>query len=225
MNGIRERVALGIGGRLARVRRVSHAIRSRMYPDHPGWPAVLGPVQVRQRRIALRPAQMDDAAAWVAAVREDRASLERWWRTDPRPWHERITTREWRAQCEGLLRAARRGYALPFALVVDGRFAGQFTLDRIDRAHGAAEVGVWVARDYRDGVVVVTAMRLLLQHAFGALGLYRVVAPIDVDNRPAAAAAARVGFRREGVMRGYLDVGGQRRDHVLWAILREDFTS
>jgi len=53
---------------------------------------------------------------------------------------------------------------------------------------------------------------------FGTLGLRRVTAPICVDNAAAAKRAERVGMRREGTMTSFLDVGGRRRDHDMWAI-------
>jgi ribosomal-protein-alanine N-acetyltransferase len=62
---------------------------------------------------------------------------------------------------------------------------------------------------------------LLADHAFGSLGLRRVTAPVCVDNVAAALAVRHFGMRREGTMESYLDVGGRRKPHDLWAITAE----
>ncbi|AHH96820.1 GNAT family protein [Kutzneria viridogrisea] len=204
------------------LRWLAGAVRRRLFPEHPGWPVVLGPVRDNGRQVALRPVAPDDAAAWVQALLTDQDAVRPWWPSDPRPWHERITERAWREQCESSLRPARRGQALPFAVTVDGAFAGQLTLDRVDRAQGCAEIGMWLCAAHRGAGVATAAVGMLLHHAFDVLGLQRVVAPIAVGNTAAAAGAARVGFRQEGVMRDYLHVGGRWTDHVLWAVVRSD---
>ena len=62
------------------------------------------------------------------------------------------------------------------------------------------------------------AAGMMIDHAVTELGLFRLVAPIAAGNRAAAWGAHRLGMVREGKMAGFLDVGGQRRDHHLWAI-------
>ena len=47
---------------------------------HPGWPAVLGPVDVGGEPLLLRPLRRADGADWRALRIRDRALLEPWGR-------------------------------------------------------------------------------------------------------------------------------------------------
>ena len=66
------------------------------------------------------------------------------------------------------------------------------------------------------------AVALVCDHAFGAVGLHRVEADIRPENLPSQRLVERLGFRREGVLRRYLDIDGDWRDHLSYALLAED---
>ncbi len=65
-------------------------------------------------------------------------------------------------------------------------------------------------------------LRLVLERAFGALGLHRVDANIQPDNERSLRLVERLGFRREGLSLRYVKVGGRWRDHERWALLAEE---
>jgi 8-oxo-dGTP pyrophosphatase MutT (NUDIX family) len=69
-------------------------------------------------------------------------------------------------------------------------------------------------------------VRLLIRYAFQELGLHRVAALVERDDRASLRIAGRVGLRREGIMRGVrsdsVARGGQRRDLVQLARLATD---
>ena len=68
------------------------------------------------------------------------------------------------------------------------------------------------------------AVAALLAHAFDPAGLdlHRVQANVVPDNAASLRLAARVGFRREGLARRYLEIDGRWRDHVMLARLADD---
>ena len=69
------------------------------------------------------------------------------------------------------------------------------------------------------------ALDLLLADLFTNTGLERIEARCAVDNIASQKVLIKVGFHREGRLRGYFVLGGRRVDNYLYAILREDFFS
>lgn len=67
------------------------------------------------------------------------------------------------------------------------------------------------------------AVSLVVTEAFGRLGLHRLEANIQPDNKPSRALVKKLGFRQEGYSPRYLKIGGEWRDHERWAILAEDW--
>jgi ribosomal-protein-alanine N-acetyltransferase len=66
------------------------------------------------------------------------------------------------------------------------------------------------------------AVALVCDHAFGPVGLHRVQADIRPENLPSQRLVERLGFRQEGLLRRYLDIDGDWRDHRSFALLAED---
>ena len=66
------------------------------------------------------------------------------------------------------------------------------------------------------------AVALVCDHAFGQVGLHRLQADIRPENLPSQRLVERLGFRREGLLRRYLDIDGDWRDHYSYALLAED---
>ena len=151
----------------------------------------------------------------------DQQFIEPFWASSPRSWAERHTESAWTEEVLRSRRDARRGRAVPLVIEVDGKLAGQFNIERVDRWAGFGEIGVWIDSTYSGQGVSLAAAELLAEYAFGTLGLRRVTAPVSVGNFPAACSAEQGGMRIEGTMTSYLDVGGRRKDHDLWAITAE----
>ncbi len=83
----------------------------------------------------------------------------------------------------------------------DGRLVGGTGLN-VDpfRIHG--EIGYWIDRDHERRGLVTAAVRALVELGFGVLGLHRIVIRAGVDNVRSRAIPERLGFTREGVLRG-----------------------
>ena len=99
------------------------------------------PVEVPAGRLLLRPFRPSDAPAVLAACQD--AAIQRW-TTAPSPYSEgdavafltEIAPAEWAADTD-----------TPFAIsgAATGRLLGSIGVHRVDRRHGSAEVGYWVA--------------------------------------------------------------------------------
>jgi ribosomal-protein-alanine N-acetyltransferase len=187
-------------------------------PVRPGWPARLswGPVE-------LHPLRRRDAAEWsrLRLVNED--WLRPWEPTSSLSWADRHTPAAYRTMRRALAQRARLGTSLPFAIRVDGRLAGQVTLDNVVRgALRSGSLGYWVDRAVAGRGMASLAVALLCDHAFGDVGLHRVQADIRPENGPSRRLVERLGFSEEGLLRRYLDIDDAWRDHVAYALLADD---
>ncbi|MEU6646740.1 GNAT family protein [Saccharomonospora sp. NPDC046836] len=192
-------------------------------PRHPGWPAKLGPLVVRAGTVALRPIRLRDGAEWSRIRLRDREYLEQWEPTSTGSWHDRNARWAWPSQWASLRGLARRGQCLPFAITVDGVFAGQITLGNVIRASlRSAWVGYWVSSELAGGGVATAAVALVTDHAFAVAGLHRLEATVRPENGPSLRVLTKTGYRQEGLFLRYLDVAGAWRDHLSFAITVEE---
>ncbi len=165
--------------------------------------------------LRLRPPRFSDFGQWRRIRLRDREFIEPFWASSPVSWEARHTEKRWVRECLHLRRASR---SLGFAIEVDGLFAGQCTLTDLDAGASSAEMGIWIDSEYAGCNAGVLAGAMVLDHAFGVLGLHRITAPVSSDNEPAARAAHRGGLVYEATMRAYFDAGGRPKDHDLWAV-------
>src|SRR3954469_9489279 len=190
---------------------------------HPGWPARLGPLRVRAGEVALRPVWLRDASAWSQIRIRDEHHLAPWEPSMPGTWEQRHSSAEWPGRWMQLRAAGRRGMALPFAVTVDGRFAGHVMVGNVVREPLlSAYVGYWVDAEVAGGGVITAAVALVVDHCFGPVGLHRLEATVRPENGASLRVLAKLGFRQEGVFRRYLDVDGGWRDHECFALTAEE---
>ncbi|MET3805350.1 ribosomal-protein-alanine N-acetyltransferase [Nakamurella sp. UYEF19] len=190
---------------------------------HPGWPAKLGPVQVRAGAVGLRPLRRSDGDRWQLIRIRDEALISPWDATSALSWADRHTRVQWHSHRTLLMSASRRGEVLPFVIELGGQFIGQITVGGIQRgALRSAWVGYWVDSTVQGGGVATAAVALAVGHAFGPVGLHRVEATIAPENTASQAVVTHVGFRQEGYLQRYLDINGSWRDHLLYAMTREE---
>jgi ribosomal-protein-alanine N-acetyltransferase len=127
------------------------------------------------------------------------------------------------AMLRGLRREARAGRALPFAVVVDGRLAGQVTVSTVVRgAFESAAVGYWVDQRVAGRGVMPTALALVADHCFGPVGLHRLEANVRPENAASLRVVDKLGFRAEGLHRRLLFIDEDWRDHLCHALLAQD---
>ncbi len=85
-----------------------------------------------------------------------------------------------------------------------------------------AWVGYWLAPAARGRGLATRAVRLVAAWAFTDPALERLELMTLVGNDASGRVALRAGFRREGILRRYLDVRGALLDAVMYAMVRED---
>ena len=149
------------------------------------------------------------------------------------PYAEAEDDRDWtylsldRPQDEGQYAAWLRAAALQpdpfFQAIIDqatGRACGVASYMRIDPANGVIEVGnINLAPRLKRTRVATEAMFLMMRRAFDELGYRRYEWKCDSLNAPSRAAAARYGFRFEGVFRQAVVYKGRNRDTAWFSII------
>jgi RimJ/RimL family protein N-acetyltransferase len=100
------------------------------------------------------------------------------------------------------------------------RVVGMINYNRRDVREKRAELG-WLALPAFQGRGFMTeAARALLRHLFDDLGVHKVEAQIQPQNKPSIALAKRLGFRKEGgPMRDRWRVGDQWRSVMLYGLI------
>jgi ribosomal-protein-alanine N-acetyltransferase len=101
----------------------------------------------------------------------------------------------------------------------DGRFLGAVGLHNIDPESGRCSAGYWVAAPERRRGVAQRGLRLLCDYAFGALAVHRVELWIEPENVASLRVAEAVGFTREGLLRSFMSIAGERRDMLMYSLL------
>ena len=190
---------------------------------HPGWPAWLGPLRTAAGVVELRPVWLRDGAAWSAIRLRDEEHLSPWEPTPPGGWAVRHAPGEWPSRWWTLRAAGRRGSVLPFTIVVDGQLAGQVMIGNVVREPLlSAYVGYWCDTRHTNKGVATAAVALAADHCFGPVGLHRLEATVRPENTASLRVLAKLGFREEGLFRRYLDVDGDWRDHLCFAMTAEE---
>ncbi|MDT7579159.1 MAG: [ribosomal protein S5]-alanine N-acetyltransferase, partial [Pseudonocardiales bacterium] len=130
---------------------------------------------------------------------------------------------EWPGRWWTLRAAARRGSVLPFAMTVDGALAGHVMIGNVVREPLlSAYVGYWCDTRWTGRGVTTAGVALAVDHCFGPVGLHRLEATVRPENAASLRVLAKLGFREEGLFRRYLDVDGEWRDHLCFAMTAEE---
>jgi RimJ/RimL family protein N-acetyltransferase len=175
-------------------------------PGSLGWP------RLTDGRLLVRPFEDEDAPAVQAGC--DDPDVAHWIFRLPAPYslsdaHAFISDARRRLVADESARLAIEDAAT-------GELLGSVGLSHFaDRQ--AAEVGYWVKREARRRGVALGAARLMIAWAFGELGIERLELLTYPGNRASQALAARLGFTRECLLRGFLapEEGKSREGRVV----------
>ncbi len=170
-----------------------------------------------QGPLTLRAPHLEDYTAWRAVKERDRAWLQP---MQPR-WHpDHLEKDSYHRRLARFASADRRGAARTFHLFAepDGRFVGFCQLAPIQ--YGPAQIGTlgyWVAKPEWGQGFATHAVTAVCEMAFGTLGLHRIEAHCLPRNKPSARVLEKAGFACEGRLKGFLEINGEREDHLLYA--------
>lgn len=148
--------------------------------------------EIHAEGLTLRPWRAEDHEAVMAAYADP--AIQR--------WHARtMTDEEARAYIDGWERRWLAETGAGWAVVDDGKVAGQISLRTIDLREGLAEVSYWVLPAARGRRTASRALGALTEWAFGRLGLHRIEVLHSTANEASCRVATAAGYRLEGTKR------------------------
>ncbi len=170
-------------------------------------------------RVQLRPLEESDAdilTAWINDPEIRRCLLFRV------PYSVRAE-KEWIASLSSGT-AHPRQVALGIELRHEPRLIGTVGLHGIDWIHRRAMTGIFLSPPELRGQGYGTeAKNLILDYAFGELGLHSLSTHVFADNVASIRSVERQGYRRAGVLRQATYVKGRWVDNVVFDILAEEW--
>jgi ribosomal-protein-alanine N-acetyltransferase len=163
--------------------------------------------------VTLRPAADADVPAIVEACRDP--AIQRYTRVPAN--YDDADARDYIERSE---RGRAEGTEFPLLVVdaEDGSLLGSVGIHGLGD-EGSGWVGYWVAPQARGRGVAARALSLLCGWAFEELDLARIEAQVEPENERSQRVLERVGFQREGLLRSYLVLAGERRDMLGYSLL------
>jgi len=166
-------------------------------------------------RLTLRPLEKRDVDAVFAMMRDNETM--RFW--DWPAFREREVVED---IVGAQLSDVAAGTAMYWAVALEpgAEAIGSCDLSDIDRHHKRAEVGFLFSRAYWGNGYAREAMATIVDYAFEDLKLDRLWARFHTGNAASQRLLERLGFAREGTLRGHIVRDGVRRDCEIYARMR-----
>jgi RimJ/RimL family protein N-acetyltransferase len=165
--------------------------------------------QLADAVVSLRPLAVTDSATVEAALLDP--EICRWF--DNRG----VTARE---VVERAVARWQTDEAAEFAVLDAGECVGSLWLTL--GADSRATVGYWLLQGARGKGLAAHALVLVSRWGFDVLGVKRIGLLADPRNVASARVAERAGFQREGVLRSWVAVNGERVDRASFSLLPND---
>jgi ribosomal-protein-alanine N-acetyltransferase len=172
--------------------------------------------------VFLRYPEMSDYPHWAKLRQESRLFLSPW---EPVWAPDELTRAAFRRRLRRYRREIRNDLAYPFFVFrkQDDALMGGCTLTNVRRGvTQSAAIGYWIGERYARHGYMYAALRASLPFVFGILGLHRLEAACIPENEASRRLLLKAGFREEGRARRYLQINGEWRDHILFALLEDD---
>ena len=178
---------------------------------------------VRGRGVWLRSPQMSDYPTWAELRARSREHLTPW---EPVWQRDELTRSAFRRRVRHYNREAREDLGYAFLIFKDGddQLLGGLSLSNVRRGvTQAAVLGYWLGLPFVGQGYMTDAVGAVCAYAFEDLHLHRLEAATMPNNLASIRVLERNRFRSEGIARRLLKINGAWEDHVLHALVAEDF--
>ncbi len=163
-----------------------------------------------------------DYPAWKRVREESREFLEPW---EPRWPHNDLSRLGFRRRLKRYAseRELKTGETYFLVSRQNDNPIGGISISNI--RYGVARsciIGYWMGREHAGKGYMQMSVLAVSNYVFEELGLCRIEAACLPNNKPSSQLLENTGFVREGIVRKYLEINGERRDHVLYSLLNDD---
>jgi RimJ/RimL family protein N-acetyltransferase len=175
-------------------------------------PTLTGP---RIRLRAPRPGDVASFSRWFA----DPEIVRYWWMGDV-PWARQPRI----AALRVLLGALFLPSAIVWTIEREGRPIGHCHIRQIDRVNGHASTALFIGERTQHGQgIAQEAIALRSEFAFRTLRLHKLKTSTQAMNEAGRRMLEKSGYRLVGSAREDAHIDGERRDVLLFELLREDY--
>jgi ribosomal-protein-alanine N-acetyltransferase len=98
---------------------------------------------------------------------------------------------------------------------------GSISLWNISWQHHRAQIGIWLIPSFWSKGLAEKSLSLIKIIAFNHLKINRLEAYIAIDNKRSIALFEKSGFRKEGILKEYLNFQGSYHDAIIMACLKK----
>jgi ribosomal-protein-alanine N-acetyltransferase len=185
--------------------------------------SLLSKKKLTGERVFLRPPKRRDALKWQKLRMSSKSFLVPW---EP-SWDASSCTR--RAYLRyfknsNYLANMDRAYSFLIFKTNDKTLLGGINIGNVRRGVSqSASLGYWIGEKHSRNGYMKEALKLLIPSLFVDLRLNRIEAATLEENIASKNLLKKIGFKKEGVLRKYLKINGNWRDHILYGLLENDF--
>jgi ribosomal-protein-serine acetyltransferase len=169
--------------------------------------------------VILRTFREDDAELVYQTVDRNRRHLQTYmhWMTSD---YSRASATEF---ITNSIASAGAGESLSFGIFRGEILIGSIGFVHFDRKARKTEIGYWIDKSEEGKGLVSAACKLLIEYAFGELGLNRIEIRCSSENVRSAAIPISFGFEKEGVLRQAELRDGKLHDFIIYGLLAAEW--
>lgn len=175
---------------------------------------------ITSARLVLSPVRKSDYADWSRLRGASRSYLEPW---EPRWPSDALSRSDWQRRMKAWQRAWRDGSGFVFLIrrIDNNELVGGVSLTQVRGwPVDTGSLGYWLGETYAGNGYMREAVEAVCHWAFKQVMLARIEAGIVPGNERSRRVLESAGFAEEGFARAYLEIAGERRDHILFGLVR-----
>jgi ribosomal-protein-alanine N-acetyltransferase len=173
--------------------------------------------------ILVRTVEISDVSMMLRYHSENRAHLTAW---EPKRRESYYTQQHWIASLGQIqtLHSMSTGYYLAIIDQKLHKMVGMITVSGIYKSpFYSCDLGYSMAAEAQGQGIMPRALKLVIEYMFRQHNMHRISASYMPHNKRSAAVLEKLGFVKEGYAPSYLLVNGQWQDHVLTALINENW--